>query len=644
MIGIILFLINSGLVQNLKPIDWYKEFNSRWPDPISHSSALGWGEAYTIRAYISMYRASVARGEPEQESQKWWDRLIDHCDYVVDSKLRESSLVEEGHGFTPIAWCIYLIFSSDSLYSLYQDKANKYLYYLENEVIPSWRGCEYWKTPHNWYTAYGSLLLLLWKISHSKYYHPPYYNSPDPTLSEYYRDTVEDIASNWFQDFGNWEYTGAGWHDAPYPEKKGLCYCPSIDAYVWRYMDYRGEFLAWGFDSENNIWALSTTTIDSLDKWYKILLTHYGDTISLEIYDSDGTTLLWRGSTQGKIGPSGGGLWLGSRPEIGSFFVGLLDEVKIERGGNLIAYWKFDGNAKDASGNGRDGVIYGTPEWVEGKEGRALRFSGDDYVMVPSSPEIQDFNKISMWIKFEELSDRRYCILSKGEHLHYGPGGYHIHISCYKRPEDDHSNIEVEFVNFAHHDYQFSQFYPYEKLLRFANTMLKVIWSNSDSIHPTFRSHLDPSGEYGDEDAPFVSMRWLWLYEFKPEIGGLISRWYENHPQDLWAEAVANLACWQAGLYLMGIEEERKPLSPRPLLKVYPNPFSKNIRISSPTKGILRIYDISARLIQVLPLKGSSVILWDGRDKAGKRVPKGLYFFELKGKRYRMIKKVIKIG
>lgn len=67
-------------------------------------------------------------------------------------------------------------------------------------------------------------------------------------------------------------------------------------------------------------------------------------------------------------------------------------------------------------------------------------------------------------------------------------------------------------------------------------------------------------------------MRWLWLYEFKPEIGGLISKWYENHP-----------------------------------------------------------------------LKSSSLILWDGRNKEGKKTPEGLYFLELRGEKYQAIEKIVKI-
>ncbi len=54
----------------------------------------------------------------------------------------------------------------------------------------------------------------------------------------------------------------------------------------------------------------------------------------------------------------------------------------------LVAYWPFDEgvgeDAKDASGNGLDGVLEGDADWVAGKFGKALDFgAGGGYVLVP---------------------------------------------------------------------------------------------------------------------------------------------------------------------------------------------------------------------------------------------------------------------
>ena len=42
----------------------------------------------------------------------------------------------------------------------------------------------------------------------------------------------------------------------------------------------------------------------------------------------------------------------------------------------LVGAWLFDDNAKDASGNGKDGTLENGPKWTAGKFGQALEFNG----------------------------------------------------------------------------------------------------------------------------------------------------------------------------------------------------------------------------------------------------------------------------
>src|SRR5574341_919113 len=57
--------------------------------------------------------------------------------------------------------------------------------------------------------------------------------------------------------------------------------------------------------------------------------------------------------------------------------------AKAQSGDGLVAEWHFDGDAKDSSGNGNDGTIYGAT-FVEGIRGKALSFNGNgDYVEIP---------------------------------------------------------------------------------------------------------------------------------------------------------------------------------------------------------------------------------------------------------------------
>jgi thioredoxin len=72
----------------------------------------------------------------------------------------------------------------------------------------------------------------------------------------------------------------------------------------------------------------------------------------------------------------------------------------------LIGWWRFDEKsgiiAYDSSGNGNDGIIYGSPNWVHGIGGNALEFDGDDYVDY-GALDVFDFGTgdftITAWMK-----------------------------------------------------------------------------------------------------------------------------------------------------------------------------------------------------------------------------------------------------
>ncbi len=69
----------------------------------------------------------------------------------------------------------------------------------------------------------------------------------------------------------------------------------------------------------------------------------------------------------------------------------------------LVAYYPLDGNANDASGNGRHGVVYGA-ESVGGMVGGAFQFDGyDDGINLPNNNPVwlpmHDFT-IAFWVKF----------------------------------------------------------------------------------------------------------------------------------------------------------------------------------------------------------------------------------------------------
>ena len=61
--------------------------------------------------------------------------------------------------------------------------------------------------------------------------------------------------------------------------------------------------------------------------------------------------------------------------------------------GDLVGRWNFEKDATDVSGNGNHGRVVGATA-APGKTGRALKFSGDSYVLLPSSQGDADRNQI----------------------------------------------------------------------------------------------------------------------------------------------------------------------------------------------------------------------------------------------------------
>ncbi|HEX4935493.1 MAG TPA: FlgD immunoglobulin-like domain containing protein, partial [Gemmatimonadaceae bacterium] len=76
-------------------------------------------------------------------------------------------------------------------------------------------------------------------------------------------------------------------------------------------------------------------------------------------------------------------------------------------------------------------------------------------------------------------------------------------------------------------------------------------------------------------------------------------------------------------------------LSPR-AWRVYPNPFRESLRIETPGKGRVAVYDVRGGLVRTLasgeePFGGMRRLEWDGRDARGKRAPAGVYFVRIGG-------------
>jgi hypothetical protein len=84
----------------------------------------------------------------------------------------------------------------------------------------------------------------------------------------------------------------------------------------------------------------------------------------------------------------------------------------------LVAYYPFDGNVNDASGNHNDGVVYGATLTTNifGDAGSAYAFNGDqEYILAADSPSLEVTNRLTMcaWINFGAGGTDNPRIISK---------------------------------------------------------------------------------------------------------------------------------------------------------------------------------------------------------------------------------------
>lgn len=157
-------------------------------------------------------------------------------------------------------------------------------------------------------------------------------------------------------------------------------------------------------------WGLSNVVVSSSDPsagtWEMWTATYDGS--MLKLYKNG--ILDASVAATGNIASAEGELWLGS-DHYGHYLNGVLDEVRIYNRAltdaeiqgiydGLVAYYPFNGNSDDESGNGNTGIVVGATQ-VAGKVGTGYLFNGSsDKIAVSSSPSVKltSAATISFWI------------------------------------------------------------------------------------------------------------------------------------------------------------------------------------------------------------------------------------------------------
>jgi len=79
----------------------------------------------------------------------------------------------------------------------------------------------------------------------------------------------------------------------------------------------------------------------------------------------------------------------------------------------LVAYYPFDGNANDESGNGNHGVEYGDTHYTNGMIKQARLFDREDgleYILIPNTLNSNEYS-VALWANLEEISSHHSVLM-----------------------------------------------------------------------------------------------------------------------------------------------------------------------------------------------------------------------------------------
>jgi len=85
---------------------------------------------------------------------------------------------------------------------------------------------------------------------------------------------------------------------------------------------------------------------------------------------------------------------------------------------SLVAWYRFDGDATDSSGNNLHGTEMGDPTYEAGVFGQAINLDGTgDYVDCGLDPkfDITDFITFTYWIKVDAFDKQWNTVISRGD-------------------------------------------------------------------------------------------------------------------------------------------------------------------------------------------------------------------------------------
>lgn len=308
--------------------------------------------------------------------------------------------------------------------------------------------------------------------------------------------------------------------------------------------------------------------------------------------------------------------------------------------GDLVAYYPFNSNANDESGNGHHGTVSGAilAEDRFGQANRAYYFDGlDDYIRIPNQPGLnfQQAMTISFWMKIGQFYDREAYPLSHGNwenrwkvSITNGAARWTVKTNHPVNAGIKDLDAKTKFV--ADRWYNISAFYSGADFEVYVNGELDGFSSWAGAILPTaidlMIGQVLPNNRNYNFNGVLDEVR---LYNY--------------------ALSVAEIK----KLYDLGtaVDSRHQDQPPREnvLQQNYPNPFSASGTFGNAQTSIryqlrraghvtIKIYDLLGQEVRLLADQqkpaGYYSVQWDGRNDHGRYVTSGIYVYEMKAEAF----------
>ena len=285
----------------------------------------------------------------------------------------------------------------------------------------------------------------------------------------------------------------------------------------------------------------------------------------------------------------------------------------------LVGWWPFNGNADDESGNGNDGTVNGAvlTEDRDGNANSAYEFSGTYTGSENITGDCSNFpngnsaRTISFWYYSVDMESG-----DPTQALGYGGNSCgQSFIMNFNNPDAAFGKFEVQGHCLAFHNFTNSPM-PldgvwYNIVVSYDISVFKFYY-NGNLVYESLPTELDV---YTEDK--------IFCFGIQPRPDG--NEVYIDNLYKGFEGKLDDIGIWNRALTEDEITDlyESTPTSTTDLqsntLSIYPNPTQDivTINLESPSKGILKAYDLQGRLIHSQPIQGQSSLDYTIQGEAG---------------------------